>query len=174
MLTPRCPHTVLPRVAVSPCQTSRMSARSAKNRQPRRCHPRVADEARCVAPEVMTCLKGQRRERANPSLSSQPGLEQSTQAPLSVTRPKKRPRRRNPGAASSCLVTTRRAGIQSLTPALTASTGQEASSRMRCALDPRISLPTGVRRRRPITMKSALTSLATSIRSCEGSLPRTS
>jgi hypothetical protein len=63
---------------------------------------------------------------------------------------------------------------QSLTPALTARTGQDASSRMRWALDPRISLPTGVRRRRPITMKSALTSFATSIRSCDGSLPRTS
>jgi len=174
MLTPRCPHTVLPRVAVSPCQTSGMSAGSAKNRQPQRCHPRVADEARCVAPEVMTCLKGQRRERANPSLNSQPGLEQSTQTPtVSHTSDKDAaPEKSRRGVQLPC---DDKAGMyQSLTPALTASTGQEASSRMRCALDPRISLPTGVRRRRPITMKSALTSLATSIRSCEGSLPRTS
>ena len=39
--------------------------------------------------------------------------------------------------------------------ALTASTGHGASNRIRWALEPRISLPTGVRRRRPITMNSA-------------------
>ena len=44
---------------------------------------------------------------------------------------------------------------QSSAEALTARTGQEASSRMRWALEPRISLPTGVRRRRPMTMNSA-------------------
>ena len=45
---------------------------------------------------------------------------------------------------------------------------------MRWALDPRISLPTGVRRRRPMTMRSASVSLATEMRSSAGSLPRTS
>ena len=44
---------------------------------------------------------------------------------------------------------------QASAEALTASTGQEASSRIRWALEPRISLPTGVRRRRPMTMNSA-------------------
>ena len=39
--------------------------------------------------------------------------------------------------------------------ALTARTGHGASSRMRCAFEPRMSLPTGVRRRSPMTMKSA-------------------
>ena len=59
-------------------------------------------------------------------------------------------------------------------PTLTARTGQWASRRMRWALLPRISLPTGVRRRRPITISSAPLDSAMPIRSSAGSKPRTS
>ena len=45
--------------------------------------------------------------------------------------------------------------------ALTASTGASDSSRMVCAALPMMSLPTGVRRRSPMTMSSALVSSAT-------------
>ena len=58
--------------------------------------------------------------------------------------------------------------------ALTARTGQGASRSTRWALLPRMSLPTGERRRRPMTSSSAPLASAMLIRSSAGSKPRTS
>lgn len=82
-------------------------------------------------------------------------------------------RTRDPPAGNRPQMRDVRAG-QSSRAALTASTGQVASSRIRWAFEPRMSLPTGVRRRRPMTMNSAFSSSATAMRSSAGSLPRTS
>src|SRR5690625_1954706 len=57
--------------------------------------------------------------------------------------------------------------------AFTARTGQSALRRISWALDPSRSLPTGVRRRSPMTMSSASGFCATETRSSLGSLPRT-
>ena len=54
---------------------------------------------------------------------------------------------------------------------LTASTGQSACIKISWALEPRMSLPTRDRRRSPITMRSAPTSLATLTMSSAGRLP---
>jgi hypothetical protein len=62
--------------------------------------------------------------------------------------------------------------IRLVAAAFTASTAQSAFSRMSWALEPRISLPTGERRRIPITIMSASSSSAACSRSSEGALPR--
>ena len=79
-------------------------------------------------------------------------------------------------AASTCSAEARAAygpsGAQC--GAFTARTGQLASSRIRCAWLPVISLPVGVRRRRPMTIRLAFTRSAASTSSSDASWPRTS
>src|SRR5665647_3072636 len=124
--------------------------------------------------EEIACLAGQRPANSNPSPNREDHAQRRQRSGRTSSSHNQERAAQESGRGVHLTRDETAATCQSLTLALTASTGQEASSRMRWALDPRISLPTGVRRRRPITMKSALTSLATSIRSCEGSLPRTS
>lgn len=57
---------------------------------------------------------------------------------------------------------------------LTARTGQSAPKRMSWALDPKMSLPTGERRRMPMTIMSTSSSAAKLNRSSPGAFPRTS
>ena len=73
--------------------------------------------------------------------------------------------------AVGCVARRRYARRVSRDPGLTVSTGHGASNSTRCALAPRMSLPTGLRRRRPSTTSWALTCSAVRIRSSATSPP---